>query len=1049
MTFRNVALLFGVAILHAFSLSAQTEQGPTLMSQLNSDFYVGAQSGAHSYPTIQAAVAKTCALSTLGSRVIIPAGSPADGVSGFTVSAVTSGCAKVAIIDQRAQPATTCSWGGGSYSCSSGGGSASIAHTSNIVKGDGVGNGLAATPGVDYVVPSGTVAKATALAAAGTPCSSGQLAGGVDASGNAINCATPTGSGLTPSPQFQMAFYPNSGSAPVIKGDNGTTDGSGNWLANTIAEHPVNNFVTPSFSNNNTLPHTPDASGVDGFGTHDFVFNNSGYGKNIGNADTALLGGNGWREGFGPTITMNCNASGICQGMHMNVFGRAAGDKVLGVYSGDGQGTVSGGYKGASDEGINGFNVNGTQVQHQCLSGTITATTGNNDIAPVVSCSTGNLVNDGYLIDTKTSLLTTTITGLSGGWSLDSTPLGLGSLPVAGGVTPSTGICKLITAPILASTVLGVPQSHSFTCTTISSLPITPGHVWIASSYGPEQATIQSVSGTGTITGTILSAGPHSVGSVLFQGGTQGLIVFDDEVSMLNQATDFIAFGATDSTDIIIGFPTAQGLGDSTGIPFPGSMASIVGSGIHVYPGALVKSLAQDSVTEVLEQNTVHWQVGDTVSAPNPSSYHETIFDATSTQVTFSNPSVGSQAYLAITKGEGASWSYSPFLYENSTPRPLYAPVGRLTPPSAFRATGPISNALVFDDPMPGSGNVWCSGGTILCNTNSNSDTKNIWLYQNKFNFDEGILINRSLGRFETGYGIRANSVTGESFVTTRTLNVDTINVDTTSPITINGFSGAFTGVLFQGGNNTTFQNQLHNITTSNIWDVGEIGAGGFAQCSPGDYFWMIEGQTHPIVCLNSTSGLSLTVPILADNISFSAHTPVVVNDLLSASSTTGQISDSGILKSSVALINAANTWATAQNFFTGSQVNGHLICTVDGTNCPSLAAYAQLGTANTFTAPQTVPDLVVTGTGVPIASGVSTNTDLIGELSFSSATTATYTFTSSPAPAIHLECLAEPQFDPGSGVRSWITYTGVTSMTINFSSAVTGNVSYGCIGRN
>ena len=46
------------------------------------------------------------------------------------------------------------------------GGGATIAVTSGVIKGDGAGNGIAATPGTDFVVPSGNVATANALAAA-------------------------------------------------------------------------------------------------------------------------------------------------------------------------------------------------------------------------------------------------------------------------------------------------------------------------------------------------------------------------------------------------------------------------------------------------------------------------------------------------------------------------------------------------------------------------------------------------------------------------------------------------------------------------------------------------------------------------------------------------------------------------------------------------------------------------------------------------------------------------------------------------------------------
>jgi hypothetical protein len=51
--------------------------------------------------------------------------------------------------------------------------------------------------------------------------------------------------------------------------------------------------------------------------------------------------------------------------------------------------------------------------------------------------------------------------------------------------------------------------------------------------------------------------------------------------------------------------------------------------------------------------------------------------------------------------------------------------------------------------------------------------------------------------------------------------------------------------------------------------------------------------------------------------------------------------------------------------------------------------------------------------------------------------------------PSLHPECWAREQFDRGSGNRMWITYSGATSMTINFAVAVTGNVSFGCVGRD
>lgn len=54
----------------------------------------------------------------------------------------------------------------------------------------------AASAGTDYVAPAGNVATATALAANGANCSTGQYAQGVDASGVAEGCAVPAGASL-------------------------------------------------------------------------------------------------------------------------------------------------------------------------------------------------------------------------------------------------------------------------------------------------------------------------------------------------------------------------------------------------------------------------------------------------------------------------------------------------------------------------------------------------------------------------------------------------------------------------------------------------------------------------------------------------------------------------------------------------------------------------------------------------------------------------------------------------------------------------------------
>jgi hypothetical protein len=81
------------------------------------------------------------------------------------------------------------------------------------------------------------------------------------------------------------------------------------------------------------------------------------------------------------------------------------------------------------------------------------------------------------------------------------------------------------------------------------------------------------------------------------------------------------------------------------------------------------------------------------------------------------------------------------------------------------------------------------------------------------------------------------------------------------------------------------------------------------------------------------------------------------------------------------------------------------------------------------------------------LQTGTAGNTDMNGEFTLSSATSASYSF--SGQYQVHPECTATPQFDIGSGNRLWITYTGTASFKLNFAQPVTGSVSYVCLGRN
>lgn len=116
----------------------------------------------------------------------------------------------------------------------------------------------------------------------------------------------------------------------------------------------------------------------------------------------------------------------------------------------------------------------------------------------------------------------------------------------------------------------------------------------------------------------------------------------------------------------------------------------------------------------------------------------------------------------------------------------------------------------------------------------------------------------------------------------------------------------------------------------------------------------------------------------------------------------------------------------------------------VEGTGSNPTSTLTITHTGSSGTALVDIPGLKVEG--IPeIESATASNSDISGELAFSAATTASYSWANTYAS--HPECALEPQFS--TTVAHWVTYTSTTSFTINFASAVTGSVSYVCIGRN
>jgi hypothetical protein len=225
------------------------------------------------------------------------------------------------------------------------------------------------------------------------------------------------------------------------------------------------------------------------------------------------------------------------------------------------------------------------------------------------------------------------------------------------------------------------------------------------------------------------------------------------------------------------------------------------------------------------------------------------------------------------------------------------------------------------------------------------------------------------------------------------------------------GGSGTSTDVLWNRGFNTTAcysGSSYSGLNLNPLEDSGSTGERG-SLCS--DIYWLHGVQLWAVAnngggdyaCLafgNGFTGLAVS----------SGHSP---GDTVTQASMNGNYA-----------------WATAAS---GHTFFGKGIISAGGALVPTdngaLVQVQGLTTASIF------------------GSGVSSNTDQVGEVTLASATTSTVSWTGTYA--THPECTATPQFDIGSGVRQFITYTGVASFTLNYTSAVSGTVSYACHYRN
>jgi len=375
-----------------------------------------------------------------------------------------------------------------------------------------------------------------------------------------------------------------------------------------------------------------------------------------------------------------------------------------------------------ASEGCGIVNFNGTQQINYPI-GTVTSTTGTGDRHPVFSVS--DLAPESYVIDTSNVVATGNILDNGLPNTPGAVPYGstfLFTLQVSNTLTPSTGICTT-NADIAQSIPLQTLITQTVSCTVIggSSSAMVNGHAWLISRTGVEQINITNATAGSTSIITFQSQKPHPTGSIVVQGGTNGLMSFDLE--SLWRTTVYM-FGASDSSHFICGLLSPGQI--QTCPPYIGYESAIVGSGYHLFKGAEVLSVDVNGSTATLEVNDVAWSAGNAIENPPNASQLERAMSINSTMNSTPNPGSQSGSLFLSINGQGVTQAFYPFTIENFTSSTYYKNKGgNVGAPIAESLFGPFSTGIAIDQPIGALGSYPCSSsvGILLCVRNSDSTT--------------------------------------------------------------------------------------------------------------------------------------------------------------------------------------------------------------------------------------------------------------------------------------------------------------------------------------
>lgn len=891
-------------LFFAAKAEAQNTMAPFRTQQVNTSYYVGQGS----FTTIQKAVTAACA-ATAGGRVTIQAGiAPPD-----TIAAVTGGCTKAPIIDQRAVPDACFTWSGSAYTstaCGSGGGGSAPAGTFNDVQIYGSSTSLAADTG--NLQNNSTTHNFHQK----------QL-NGIPYVGNYANMAD--------------AFASIGGTGVVIKNAE-SSDGAA-WGGSLTTVFDMKNGslgtrmhnCTPSafflFNAGGIQPCISDFSDFDTPTTGSTFKGTTSLitGPGLDNGNCCDPADQGWLGDMAQWYQVEAYRDGIS-----NVIAIQGTKRSLGDFQGiESRVWTFGGNTDTSGEALVNVGLQGGQRAFYGT-GVIASTTGTGDVTPVISAGAQPINSGSYLVDVQAAVASGTLTAPgSAAWSESSY---LHTLTTAGGLTQSTASCVSLDVVHLPPT-LGTPRSVTFRCTVGALGQIHTGKAFFTSPHSnAEMITITSapapVSGVQTI--TAVSQLNHDVGSNLIQGGTHGCASWDANLSINGWRSTYQVFGATDSTHMIYGYLV---LGNSSlQLPMDGNEPETLtapNNGFHIYPCAQVAYVDPGSlgINFHLLQNDVPWTAGDAwEQPPNPAVNMHTL--GVDVQAMSPVNGSGSSSIEVSMVGPGVTGNYAPFTMRNFQPDSMYRGHGGWAlAPTMMTFFGPYNQGLFFDEaPENGSALITVNGlggagQYALATTSAGS----INVSTNLYTFTQALTV---AGHLTAAPGSQIASTTFQNnqmlLAGPQVFGADIPAFRINHPLSPNGHGPT-----------------IDWYDTDNSVESGAIGS-TFSFGSISNIYLTVGSAAHrPFEASWVSGNIDTTlydhvhIPLTLDTASASVLTSSTINDLAIFDNATGHLADSSVAIGTIPRLASSNTW-TGPNQFQNTTSFDALLQVNAGTNATS-----------------------------------------------------------------------------------------------------------------